>query len=126
MLKWVAVRNINLSAYNERELEGLLKLTQSHNQEIVAQAIAQNINQYNGWHFYPMFKYCTQASKKIIIAAIIKNITSNIAKYDDFTLSLIQKHSTPEQYDIIATYTRPPVVPLPELKYTLTALKQRD
>ncbi|MGE0009396.1 MAG: hypothetical protein AB7F19_02540 [Candidatus Babeliales bacterium] len=113
------ITTINLSAYNVRELDQLFKLTQSGNQKVVAQAVAANIDAYNGWHFYSIFKYCTRESKAIIIAALMKNFETKAKSYDNYTLELIKAESEQPQLELIETYTKPTYVPVPGAKFTL-------
>ncbi len=89
---------INLSVYHGCELHHLLELTKNYNQTMVAQAIADTIDTYNGWHFHGMFKLCTEESKKIILGAIAKHLNKNIDIYDTTTLSIIQEmaHELPQ------------------------------
>ncbi len=81
---------INLSVYHGCELHHLLELTKNYNQTMVAQAIANTIDRYNGWHFHGMFKLCTEESKRIILCAIANSLHKNILTYDTVTLSIIE------------------------------------
>lgn len=96
------LRIVDLSVYTDHDLHELLKVTKSHNQTPLAKAIAKNVHIYNGWHFYGMLNHCTDSSREIIIAAIIRDCTRNPTRYDDFTRNYIAQYCTEKQKNLIA------------------------
>ncbi len=131
LIAFTNAQNIDLSVYNRGgELQDLLELTRPYNQLNIAHAIAKNIDQYNGHHFFYFLKICTQESRQIITNAIIQNLSKNINKYDTQTLDLIKQLCNNEQQETITTVAQlaiqskgPMIVGYNELKGKFEAMR---
>ncbi len=95
--------SVQLDAYQQSDLQDLFKISKPFNQQMIAQAFADNIQAYNGWHFYGIFKECTDESKELIINAIAQHLETADTFYDSNTIMLILEQSNQEQKSHIAT-----------------------